>query len=274
MSCGSLVLWSCLIRAVSAPQYGPSTDADLAHLEANFPLLETLWISSACSISPSGWAGLSRLPRLRTIVIPAASDADIEAVSQIRSLERLDVGKLGDDVSTAGLAHLARLPSLRSLKAWSYASLTDEGVEMISRMASLRTLVLSGCYMVTGAGLQHLLRLSALEELNLSGSASLTDADYAGLSSLASLWTLSLKACVQLTDAGLESIARIAGLRKLDLSYNLAISNIGVACLTALKSLREVNLYRTSATPACRGLLSDNAGLVVKPWLKMAEYTV
>lgn len=157
------------------------------------------------------------------------------AEREVPGLE-LDARRLTD----AGLAHLRRLPRLRTLIVKAGRAVTDAGVAQLPALGELENLYLWGCTGITDAGAASLGELQALTSLQLPGSQ-LTDAGAAELGRLERLTELALTSS-KLTDAGLEQLGRLRGLAALDLDVTARISDAGLAALTGLEQLLKLNL--------------------------------
>ena len=94
-------------------------------------------------------------------------DSSENELSHLSGMKRLESLTLGAPITDAGMAHLARLKSLRWLQADDKGNqITDDGLARLSGMKELRNLLLAGRF--TSAGLKHLEGLENLSQLSLA----------------------------------------------------------------------------------------------------------
>ena len=107
---------------------------------------------------------------------PAIDDDGLGVVAGLDRLECLDLcwTKIGD----SGLAHLAKLASLRELQL-VHTDVTDAGLVQLSRLQRLECLSLDAT-LISDRGIGHLARLTRLRQLSLRGT-DVTDAGVAEL---------------------------------------------------------------------------------------------
>jgi hypothetical protein len=126
--------------------------------------------------------------------------ADISPLTDVRAAELADVlagcGQVthlglafASALTDGGVAHLARLRSLRSLELAGSTSLTDDCVRFLWRLTALTSLGLANSP-VTDAGLAAVAQLTALRRLDILGCEAVTAAGIAHLSSLVGLTSL------------------------------------------------------------------------------------
>ncbi|MBM4059152.1 MAG: hypothetical protein FJ275_13110, partial [Planctomycetes bacterium] len=114
-------------------------------------------------------AALPELPALESLVL-AATDADddtLEPIGRIATLRNLDLRDCR--ITNAGLARLGGLQRLAALRLSGKSGATtvdDAGMAHVSRLRSLRTLMLDHLW-VSEVGLETLTPLTRLEELTL-----------------------------------------------------------------------------------------------------------
>jgi Leucine-rich repeat (LRR) protein len=194
---------------------------------------------------------ITHLTGLKRLALEASpvSDADLQHITSLRSLEYLS---LPDRITDAGLAHVAGLTCLKGLYLTGGKSrISDEGLRHISRISSLEELYLGGEYM-TDAGLEHLKKLPKLEYLCLYGSR-FTDAGCVYIKEMPSLRILSFHENLsRISDAGLVHIAQMPRLEILCLHGMKNITDEGIANLTKMSSLRMLNIASSQVTD--RGL--------------------
>jgi hypothetical protein len=187
-----------------------------------------------------------------------ASDDDVERLTQIKTLKRLDLSFTY--VTDAGVQHLQQLPELEDLTLDTVEALTDAAASYLRSDKHLRRLVLRGTditdvgmpylaaltglksldlshTMIGDVGLESLPALSELEELNL-GATRITGANLNFLKLLPKLKKLSFSgiqhrnggACWTplLTDLDLDTLSLLAGLEDLNLGVGVSLGKTGV----------------------------------------------
>jgi WD40 repeat protein len=175
---------------------------------------------------------LTRLRAINACSEPRLTDATLQRLEGVKSLEMLWLGKT--PVSDAGLRHLRGLPNLRELLLsgggisnkgmkhlveakglqklnLSETRVTDEGLARLGGLTGLTYLHLNGSEGVSGAGLRHLAGLKGLRDLHLN-STRVDDAGLGHLQGLKRLHTLSLSG-TRVTDAGLVHLAQLPELQ-------------------------------------------------------------
>lgn len=194
---------------------------------------------------------ITHLAGLKCLVLDGSpvSDADMQHITSLRSLEYLS---LPDRITDAGMAHVAGLASLKGFwMAGGKSRISDEGLRYISRLSSLEELYLRGEYM-TDAGLAHLKTLPNLEYLCLYGSK-FTDAGCVHIKEMSSLRILSFhENLCRISDEGLAHISQMPNLEVLCLHGMKNITDDGIAHLTKMPSLHKLNIASSQVTD--RGL--------------------
>jgi Leucine-rich repeat (LRR) protein len=194
---------------------------------------------------------------------------DDRCIPYIAHLTGLKV--LGLEMTSISAEGIKSLTALTDLQRFTLSKrVTDQTMEVISQMASLKGLYVSQNSM-TNAGLAHLAKLANLEELDL-GALRMSDAALAHLAKLPRLrylmlqgkgWTdsgmahlknipslkiLHLGHLTQLTDAALVHISEIPNLENLSLHWNENITDSGIAHLKKLANLRKLDIPNSKAT--------------------------
>lgn len=117
--------------------------------------------------------------------------------------------------------------------------LTDEMLEALAGVDTIRTLDLSGCKHVTDAGIRHLQRLPALRHLDLSGTL-VTDQGLQVIRELRALEHLSL-AWTRISDDGIGAVAACDRLAHLDVS-GTAVRGGALRALEGNNALRHLHV--------------------------------
>lgn len=137
----------------------------------------------------------------------------------------------------------AKIPGLQKVKLGKDVcdDQMPELVSLMSTMANLRHLDLSGC-VLGDCGMRELAKLTLLESLDLTGCRLVSDAGVREVASLTSLVELKLSRCGLVADTGVRTLTKsLPSLRVLDLSYCPLISDHGVGELV-LPELRQLDL--------------------------------
>lgn len=148
-------------------------------------------------------------------------DARVEPENSTPDKPVMEIALSGDKVTDDALAHVARFPTVQTLRLRNTA--------------------------VMSAGMARLGGLVALTKLDLSGTK-VGDDGLAQITHLAGLRTLLLER-TPVTDAGMASVGRLTGLQELRLNET-AVGDAGLAELKSLSSLEELGLDRTKVTDA------------------------
>ena len=146
---------------------------------------------------------------------------------------------------------LSSLTNLKTLSITNTAVSADE-VKLISNLAKLESLTLSGCGISSINGFEA---LSAMKHLDLSNNSI---RNIAPLASMSGLQTLNLKENA-LTD--LSSLSGLTGLTTLDISYNAVPSLVPLSSLTALSWLDAS--YNSLTDLICAGTMTGLQYLAV-----------
>jgi hypothetical protein len=150
------------------------------------------------------------------------------------------------DVRAGGklLEQLRNLPETRHLKLVN-VGLTDESVEIVSRLHRLRTLNLDENRGLTDMGVAALSPLDDLDALSLD-TTTVRGETLGLLRSAGTIRHLDLS-CTPVFDAALESLGRFTQLESLSLIHT-RIGDRGVRALRSVPSLRRLELDDTRAT--------------------------
>ena len=203
------------------------SDEGLVHI-AQMPNLEILCLHGMKNITDAGIAHLAKMPSLRKLNIASSQvgDRGLEYLSQIKTLECLDLPQDQKGITDRGLEYLSRLPNLRDLSIsrihfndpkMNREYYTDKGLEYLSRCSTLEKLRI-GSIGVTDAGMEHIARLTRLKSLGLFGCDSVTDSGFAKLAALKSLESLDAFGN-NITIAGLNRLGSLSALKRLHILH-------------------------------------------------------
>lgn len=139
------------------------------------PISNRLWFAHT-KFTDAGAAPLGNLTQLKRCGIGSTDKASSgEAVAALVKLPLEDLSLLDNQATPAGLAHAAKIATLRRLDVSHAPTVADESLRLLSRMPSLEELKL-GSARVTDEGLQELAALKSLKKLSLSGLKLVTPA--------------------------------------------------------------------------------------------------
>jgi hypothetical protein len=199
---------------------------------------------------------IARLTGLKSLAlgISSVTDADVQRITNLASLEYLH---LPDQIGDTGLAYVAELPSLKGLYIeCANSRLTDAGLRLLAKTKSLEELYLRGERM-GDAGLVYLRDLPRLKYLALYGSH-FTDAGMVYVKDIASLRILSFhENLCRITDAGLVHISQMPRLESLCLHGMQNITDNGLAHLTKMRSLKKLDIGSSQVTDRGLAILSQ-----------------
>ena len=136
---------------------------------------------------------------------------------------------------------------LRNLESFTIfgGSLTDDGLELISMLTSLRVLEVVDCDNITDHGARQLSKLFQLEKLSLNG-CSVGDPLIPEFSALPLLRELDL-GWTNVSESGLIEICGNLRIQKLVLD-GIALSDNGLTRLRCLTNLRILKIHHTDVT--------------------------
>ncbi len=228
------------------------TDRGLAYL-AQVKTLEQLDLpQDQKGITDAGLAHIAELPNLKALHISRIhfndpkmnkeyyTDKGLEALVKRRDLEELSIGSPG--VTDAGMEHVAKLTSLKSLNLFGCDNVTDRGLARLAGLKSLTNLHIAHAD-ITVSGLNRLNSLSNLTRLHVGelrrGGAVL---DLSGLANLEDLiLSFAHKSADAFTDSDLVCLAGLKRLKGLQIGPPDFTDN-GVASLTGLVRLERLSI--------------------------------
>jgi internalin A len=171
-------------------------------------------------------------------------DADLAKLSPETEVLWLR-GQMGygmDQISDAGIRHLAKLPKLRVLHAGALG-LTDQSLETIGQLTNLEKLSLDS-NAITGEGLKKLAGLKKLRVLNLDFNRDFDPIRIGDLGPGVPLHELLMRNSKTVNDSLLKTLSRFEHLETLYLSERYSdVSDAGLAHLAKLTKLRNLDLH-------------------------------
>ena len=206
----------------------------------DFKSLEHLWLPS--QVSNEGLNYVAQSQSLKGLYFPyfmqsEVTSAGLAHLAKLTSLEVLSISG-GPRIGDAGLVHVAKLPSLRYLQLCG-ENFTDKGLEHVRNARSLRTLNLARLP-ITDAGLAYLSELPELESLDLNFVGGITDEGMSYLKKIRSLKTLNIGAA-RVGDKGLAHLKELKSLESLNMPGR-NVTDKGLAYLSELSKLRYLNI--------------------------------
>ena len=189
------------------------------------------------------FAGFGSFARVRLVVLPHGTDADLVHLAGLDNLTALDL--TGSPVTDAGLAHLSRSAQLVALELGGTA-VSDAGLAILTGLPRLESLNLRKTR-VTNSGLITLRDHPNINWLDLSGT-DVGDVGVAHLAGLSRLRTLGLGK-TRVTDAGLTQLHCLKNLTYLFL-VKPKVSDSGLRELAGMSQLEDIFLNSTGVTDA------------------------
>jgi hypothetical protein len=152
--------------------FTPLNDAGLQAI-AQVPISGRLWMAHT-RFTDEGAASLKSQTRITRCGIGSTDKASSgEAVAALTHLPLEDLALLDNQATPAGLAHAAKIATLRRLDVSHAPTVTDESLALVAQMPLLEEFNL-GSAQVTDAGLQALAASKSLKRLTLSGLKNVT----------------------------------------------------------------------------------------------------
>jgi Leucine-rich repeat (LRR) protein len=233
------------------------TDAGCVHIKEMPSLRILTFHENLCRISDAGLVHIAQMPKLEILCLHGMkniTDAGIAYLTKMSSLHKLNIAS--SQVTDRGLEHLSQIKTLEHMELpQDQRGITDRGLEHLSRLSNLEHLSISRIHFkdpkrnkeyYTDKGLEYLSRCSKLEELNI-GSIGITDTGMEYIAKLTGLKSLLLIGCDNITDAGFAKLTALKSLERLNAFNN----NVTIAGLNHLGSLS--NLKRMHITGVRRG---------------------
>jgi hypothetical protein len=154
--------------------FTPLNDAGLSAI-SQVPITDRLWFAHT-RFTDAGSANLKNLTQLKRCGIGSADKASSgEAVAALANLPLEDLTLLDNQATPVGLAHAAKIKTLKKLDVSHGPTVTDESMPLVARMPALEEFKL-GSAKITDAGLEAIAASKSLKKLSLSGVKSVTPA--------------------------------------------------------------------------------------------------
>lgn len=204
------------------------SDADLQKL-SRLSNLTDIYLNGCRKLTDTGVASLATLKRVRNLNLsgcPGLTVASANIVSGFDELETLGLLELrwvNDDV----LAHLKGKSKLKSL-SFSHASITDDGIDIITSLSMLERLHLNSCMQITEAGVEKLKKLKGLKYLSMADCTTLGPASIEALKQMTSLHELDLTGWFGVDDTSLLELAALPRLKRIGVAGCPAVTEQGI----------------------------------------------
>lgn len=212
------------------------TPQDLDQLLQAYPNLQNLKLSSY-SISNDALKKISTLKHLKNLNI--LGDPEIKELSLGElAPSKLRMLKIIGNYTDNHLKDIEKLDNLQSLILGVH-SISEECLEKIGQIETLRELSLPLCEKLTEAGCKAISQLHKLTSFSLS-NCDIEDSMLKHFALLKNLKSLSLRSCKKITDDGLASFAKLP-LEELDLS-DCNLTNQSFETIKTLDKLKNINL--------------------------------
>ena len=207
---------------------------------------------SRCDVDDSALKDIGRLTSLEAVCLfsPAKrTNGRLRGpgLKYLADLPRLKYLFLPGYVSTEGLEHLQRCPSLRLLYFGGGVPFPDDKLRAVGKMTRLTHLNLGDT--AVGPGLAYVKDLRGLQYLNLAMNRNpQIDAHLANIAELTELEELYLGGQTT-TDQALRHLTKMTKLKRLNLSFS-SITGSGLIHLNNLAELQELELENTQIVDA------------------------
>jgi hypothetical protein len=184
--------------------------------------LETLQVTSPCTLGDDGLRVVATLPRLKMLVasLGKVTPEGLAMLGDCRTLRSLDVGARGTSMNDALLGAIGRLTSLEELEISGCSFAGDAGVAALAGLTRLKSLDLSWSDLISGKTLDAL--SPTVEKLSFTG--------------------------VRISKEGAAAMARLPGLRRLKF-YNGGIGDDHLRELAACRKLQDLWIHRDNRDP-------------------------
>ncbi len=152
--------------------FTPLNDAGLEAI-SRVPISDRLWFAHT-RFTDQGAAHLSRLTHLKRCGIGSKDPhSSGEAVAALTKLPLEDLSLLDNQASPAGIAHAAKINTLRRLDVSHAPTVTDESMPLVAQLPNLAEFKIGGAQ-ITDQGLQALAASKSLKKLSVLGLKKIT----------------------------------------------------------------------------------------------------
>ena len=183
---------------------------------------------------------------------PSGSDANLEALAGVKTLERLTADKRG--VTDKGLESIARLPALKVLDL-TLSGITNDGLAHLKSAPKLEDINLKRCD-VTADGYKHLAEIKTLKRIR-AAQTNFDDKCLEAIAGMSQLEQLDLQDCNRVTESGLAALAKFPKLRNLRLWGPTITDNV----LGHVKDAQELRALSLEQSAIGKDGLAHIAGL-------------
>ena len=251
-------------------------DGAIVKAVAQLKSLETFTFDGDFTGQAADLEALATLAHLRGLSFPrrlSISDAHLEALEKLSTLEEITIHSPQGGLTDAGVRHLASNRELRSLRIYESEAdgsfldsfigvpletlaiqsqnLTDEHAAKLSQFSQLREINISSPY-IARKGMEAIATLRRLERLNLRDCGMLTDADCALLGDSLKLQSLDLTG-VAAGDLTADAIAHFDELAELRIG-SAALTDVGTERISRIMSLQTLQIEKGATAITDAGL--------------------
>lgn len=190
-----------------------------------------------------GMLKLHDLPSLEKLKLECCyvSGRGLQALSGFKNLKDLEISFQVDYADNTALRYIANVEKLEILKLESLHQITRSGVEYLTRLNHLKTLILERPWWGQ-SGFKVLSKLMHLNSLMIS-DARLHDEGMSTWSAFKHLRYLEIGRCFWMTDTGIKYIASIPTLQSLSLYNNSGITEGCIPYLYTMKNLQYLSVF-------------------------------
>lgn len=190
-----------------------------------------------------GMLKLHDLPSLEKLKLECCyvSGRGLQALSDFKNLKDLEISFQVDYGDNTALRHIANINKLEILKLDSLYQITRSGVEYLTRLNHLKTLILERPW-CGQSGFKVLSKLKHLNSLTIR-DAPLHDEGLSTWPAFKHLRCLEIGRCFWMTDAAIKYIASIPILESLSLFNNSGITEGCIPYLYTMKNLQYLNVF-------------------------------
>lgn len=158
---------------------------------------------------------LSNLKLLKTLYLQFSRELlDITPIGEMIDLEYLNIDDC-EHLSVSNIDSWSRLDKLKTLSLYS-SGVSDDILECVSRLPSLKSLYIGNNTMFTNEGLRHLVSLTSLQDLYMPYCDNLTNDGMYYLGYLTQLTSLTISDCTSFDFRGLKHLTQLTSLKELD----------------------------------------------------------